>query len=87
MTDFSGKDDLLFPNLSGNYNNHDDMVKRKFLPLFALLEAKWEDERRNEAVEYFNWHLPSGISRFRAGLTLAFRQRPFRPSQAIRACK
>jgi integrase len=56
VTRFSGKDDLVFPNLSGTYNNHDDMVKRKFQPLFAALEAKWKDERRNDAVEYFNWH-------------------------------
>ena len=34
-TAFSGKDDLVFPNRFGKYYNHTDMVKRKFLPLFA----------------------------------------------------
>jgi hypothetical protein len=36
--------------------NHDNMVKRKFLPLFAVLEANWQEERRNEPFERFNWH-------------------------------
>ena len=56
LTRYPNKDDLVFPNGEGSYTNHDNMVKRKFLPLFALLEAKWQEERRNESVERFNWH-------------------------------
>jgi hypothetical protein len=33
--------------------NHDDMVKRKFLPLFTKLAAQWKEERRNEPLESF----------------------------------
>lgn len=55
-TPFPGKDDLVFPNRFGKYYNHTDMVKRKFLPLFARLEKKWKAERRNEPLEVFNWH-------------------------------
>ena len=32
------------------------MVKRKFLPLFVALAAKWKEERRNEPLEVFTWH-------------------------------
>ncbi len=53
---FSGKDDLVFPNQLGTYLNHDDMVKRKFLPLFAKLGEKWKQERYNEPLEAFPWH-------------------------------
>jgi hypothetical protein len=45
-----------FPNQLGTYLNHDDMVKRKFLPLFARLAVRWKEERRNEALEIFPWH-------------------------------
>jgi integrase len=50
------KDDLVFPNQIGGYLNHDDMVKRKFLPLFAELEEKWKPARHNEPLETFPWH-------------------------------
>jgi integrase len=53
---FNGKDDLVFPNRLGTYLNHDDMVKRKFLPLFAKLKERWKQERRNEPLETFPWH-------------------------------
>lgn len=53
---FSGRNDLVFPNRLGLYRNHDDMVKRKYLPLFAKLAAKWKEERRNEPLEAFTWH-------------------------------
>lgn len=36
--------------------NHDDLVKRKFYPLFEKLARKWKAERRNEPLEVFNWH-------------------------------
>jgi len=56
VTAFPGRDDLVFPNRFGSYINHTDMVKRKFYPLFAKLEARWKEERRNEPVEVFTWH-------------------------------
>ncbi|MGY8666199.1 site-specific integrase [Bradyrhizobium sp. UFLA05-109] len=50
-------DDLVFPNESGTYTNHDNMVKRKFLPLFDRVAAKYREERLNsEPPERFNWH-------------------------------
>jgi integrase len=48
--------DLVFPNRAGGYIDHKDMVKRKFQPLFAKLEQRWKEERRNETVEVFTWH-------------------------------
>jgi hypothetical protein len=42
------------------------MVKLKFAPLFAKLEQKWKEERRNDTVEVFPC-MRSGISRFHAG--------------------
>lgn len=56
ITEHSGKDDLVFPNQRGTYLNHDDMVKRKFLPLFLRLEELWKEQRRNESFETFPWH-------------------------------
>ncbi|WP_375466171.1 hypothetical protein, partial [uncultured Methylobacterium sp.] len=32
-----GEDDLVFPNRCGDYEGHDDMVKRRCLPLFREL--------------------------------------------------
>lgn len=51
-------DDLVFPNNRGWYTGHDNMIKRKFLPLFDLLAAKHdEDPTRNpEVPARFNWH-------------------------------
>lgn len=53
---FKEPTDLVFPNSDGTYANHDNMVKRHFLPPFNKLEAKWKEERRNEAVVRFGWH-------------------------------
>jgi integrase len=55
-TAFPGKDDLVFPNGLGTYNNHDDMVKRKYLPLFDKLQALRDAQQRNEPVEASTWH-------------------------------
>jgi integrase len=55
-TPFKQPDDLIFPNRKGGYLIHDDIVKDKFYPLFAKLERKWRDERRNEPLERFTWH-------------------------------
>lgn len=56
VSSYNDKDDLIFPNQLGTYMNHDDMVRRRFLPLFDLLQIRWQEERRNEVVEVFNWH-------------------------------
>lgn len=54
---WSKPDDLVFPNLRGRYTSHDDMVKRKFLPLFDKLEQQYElDPESNPKPERFNWH-------------------------------
>lgn len=50
-------EDLVFPNKRGWYTSHDNMVKRKFLPLFDLVEEKHKNEGVNEPPpERFNWH-------------------------------
>ncbi len=43
---FSKMDDLIFPNWSGRYVGHDNMIKRQFLPLFNEVKG----------VNRFNWH-------------------------------
>jgi integrase len=50
--------DLVFPNKRGWYTGHDNMVKRKFLPLFDLLAKKHREvpEQHPEAPARFNWH-------------------------------
>jgi integrase len=42
---FSKPTDLVFPNKQGRHIGHDNLVKRKFLPLFVAL-----------GVKRFNWH-------------------------------
>jgi integrase len=51
-------DDLVFPNRRGWYTGHDNMVKRKFLPLFDTLAAEHKDDpaQHPEAPARFNWH-------------------------------
>jgi integrase len=51
-------EDLVFPNKRGWYTGHDNMIKRKFLPLFDLLAEKHrgDPERHPEAPARFNWH-------------------------------
>jgi integrase len=54
---FKKADDLVFPNKRGAYTGHDNMIKRKFLPLFdAAAEKHKEDPAAYPAVERFNWH-------------------------------
>jgi integrase len=56
-TKFSKDDDLVFPNKKGGYVGHDNMVKRKFKPLFDLLdELHAKDPKKYSKVERFNWH-------------------------------
>ena len=55
---FKRPDDLIFPNGEGNYVGHDNMVKRRFLPLFAKLEAAHKTDPINspKPPRRFNWH-------------------------------
>jgi integrase len=51
-------EDLVFPSRRGWYVSHDNMVKRKFLPLFdtlAKLHAK-DPAHHAKAPARFNWH-------------------------------
>lgn len=50
--------DLLFPNKRGGYMGHDNMIKRKFIPLFDLLAEKHkENPKKNPPPPArFNWH-------------------------------
>ncbi|MFO1097887.1 MAG: site-specific integrase [Xanthobacteraceae bacterium] len=51
-------DDIVFPNRSGRYASHDNMVKRQFNPLFeklAALHAK-DPAQHPVAPARFNWH-------------------------------
>jgi integrase len=50
--------DLVFPNRRGWYENHDNMVKRDFRPLFAKLALLHESDPAQHAPspKIFNWH-------------------------------
>jgi integrase len=54
----SGPDDLVFPNKRGWYENHDNMVKREFNPLFLRLAElhKQDPARYTIPPKRFNWH-------------------------------
>ncbi len=51
-------EDLVFPSRRGWYVSHDNMVKRKFLPLFEKLAARHAADPANhpEPPARFNWH-------------------------------
>lgn len=55
---FSKTEDLVFPNEKGGYTCHPNLVKRRFLPLFAALDAKHKEDPANNppAPPLFNWH-------------------------------
>jgi integrase len=55
---FKRPDDLIFPNGEGNHIGHDNLVKRRFLPLFVTLEAAHKDDPTNLSPppRRFNWH-------------------------------
>jgi integrase len=55
-TKYPAKDDLVFPNRHGGYYQHRSMVLWKLEPLFRKLQKRWQQERRNEPLELFNWH-------------------------------
>lgn len=44
---FKAPDDLIFPNDDGNHTSHDNLVKRRFRPLFDSLEAAYRADRRD----------------------------------------
>lgn len=50
--------DLVFPNKRGWYTGHDNMIKRKFLPLFDRLAKKHREDpvAHPEPPARFNWH-------------------------------
>ena len=49
---------LVFPNKRGGYENHDNMVKRKFLPLFGKLAKLHASDPKThpKPPARFNWH-------------------------------
>jgi integrase len=55
---FKGSDDLVFPNGEGKHIAHDNLVKRRFRPLFESLEAAYKDDPINvpPPPRRFNWH-------------------------------
>jgi integrase len=57
-TKYKKADELVFPNKGGGYTGHDNMIKRKFLPLFDLLARKHKEDPAQfpKAPERFNWH-------------------------------
>jgi integrase len=56
ITAYSKAGDLVFPNYMGTHWSHDGMIKSKWLPLFKRLAARWQEQRRNDFPEQFNWH-------------------------------
>ncbi|HEX4077479.1 MAG TPA: site-specific integrase [Rhizomicrobium sp.] len=50
--------DLVFPNKRGGYTGHDNMIKRKFSPLFDALAKKHREDPDTHAAPPtpFNWH-------------------------------
>ena len=54
---FKSPDDLIFPNSEGHHIGHDNLIKRRFLPLFDKLEAAHKVDPANFSVpRRFNWH-------------------------------
>jgi integrase len=51
-------DELVFPNKRGWYTGHDNMVKRKFFPLFDEIAKRHHENSAEypEVPERFNWH-------------------------------
>jgi len=56
-TSFKKDNDLVFPNSSGTFEDHDNMVKREFEPLFPKAAKRHaEDPKKIPKVARFNWH-------------------------------
>jgi integrase len=58
LATFREDGDLVFPTKHGSYENHDNMVKRHFLPLFdRMAELHRNHPKENKpATKRFNWH-------------------------------
>ena len=81
-------DELIFPNKRGRYTGHDNMIKRKFLPLFDVLAERHRlDPTQNpESPPRFNWHALRHFAVscwIEAGLS----PRPCRASPVTAVCK
>ena len=55
---FKRPEDLIFPNSEGNYTGHDNLVKRRFHPLFDTLAVAHKNDPSNcpPPPRRFNWH-------------------------------
>lgn len=55
---FKKPDDLIFPNDKGNHIGHDNLIKRRFVPLFDKLDAAHRTDPANvpSSPRRFNWH-------------------------------
>jgi integrase len=55
---FKTPDDLIFPNDNGKHISHDNLIKRRFGPLFDSLEAahRADPSRLPAPPRRFNWH-------------------------------
>jgi integrase len=55
---FKKPDDLIFPNSEGSHIGHDNLIKRRFLPLFDKLEAANKEAPTSVPAppRRFNWH-------------------------------
>ena len=55
---FKKPDDLIFPNSEGNCIGHDNLVKRRFRPLFDTLAVAHKNDPANfpPPPRRFNWH-------------------------------
>ena len=55
---FKAPDDLIFPNDEGNHIGHDNLIKRRFGPLFDNLEAAHSADptRFPPPPRRFSWH-------------------------------
>jgi integrase len=54
---FKKPDDLIFPNDEGNHIGHDNLIKRRLIPLFDKLEAAHkQDPNVLTPPRRFNWH-------------------------------
>lgn len=81
-------DDLVFPNRRGWYTSHDNMVKRKFLPLFdRLAKLHAEDRASTRSHPRASTGMRCGISRSRAGSRRGSARRPCRPSPGTAPCR
>jgi integrase len=55
---FKRPDDLVFPNGKGDHVGHDNVVKRRFIPVFERLESACREAPMSalKPPRRFNWH-------------------------------